>query len=129
MKRIYFIIFLLAFLTSCEKKSNDGSIANIIIGKWEWVKSCGGFTGGCWYPSVNNTKQVEFTSSHRYITSFNGTKTIDEPYSFGESHVDGNMKYYTLVLSDGWSTTFWFTSKDSLEMVGGDFVKSYNRIK
>jgi hypothetical protein len=116
-------------MTSCEKYSFDGVYENGLIGKWEWIESCGGLIGGCWYPTIDDKEQIEFTSNHRYLRTLNGTRIFNEPYTLGDSYQSGNLKYYEISFNTKWSSVFWFDDKETLEMVGGDFVEKFKRIK
>jgi hypothetical protein len=129
MKLTFVIIFLSVFMSGCEKYSYDGYFENEIIGKWEWVESCGGFTGGCWYPTADHKEQVEFTSNQRYIRTVNGIKTVDQSYTLGDSYERGNIKYFKISFNNEWNTVYWFLDKDTFEIPGGDFVEKFKRIK
>jgi hypothetical protein len=129
MKQIYYLLLLLIFIIGCEKDSYDGFYEYDIIGKWKWVESCGGFSGDCWYPTLNHREQVEFTSSHQYIRTINGIESFILTYTLGGSYESGGIKYYEISFSNGWSTVYWFIDKNTFEMPGGDFVEKFKRVK
>ncbi len=119
-------------MTGCEKytfNSYERAFDNDIVGKWEWVESCGGFTGGCWYPASDHKEQVEFTSDYRYIRTVNGTKVFDISFTPGDSYENGNIKYFRITFNKEWNTIYWFLDKDTFQMPGGDFVEKFKRIK
>jgi hypothetical protein len=129
MKAIYYLLFLLISITGCEKDSVVVPYENDLIGKWNWVESCGGYTGECWYPTVNHREQIEFTSSHIYIRTLNGIKSFISTYTLGGSYEIGGIKYYEISFTNGLSTVYWFIDQNTLEMPGGDFIEKFNRIK
>ena len=99
-----------------------------LIGKWNWISSCGGFTGGCWYPSEDNYEQIEFDYTMRYIEKYNGAIVQDHLYHFIDSHINGESFIYEIGFDDGYDT-FCYFSGDTLYIQGGDFWKKYDRIE
>ncbi|NSW95538.1 MAG: hypothetical protein HPY62_12595 [Bacteroidales bacterium] len=130
-------VIMFAFLiisAGCEKEVLSGpeeisSGKDELSGKWEWIGSCGGFTGGCWYPNENHWQMIEFKPFNIYIRTLNGEKTEQANYSFTFSYESDGVKYYNLAFSDGRKTTCWFSGRNILNMVGGDFVESFRRIR
>lgn len=128
-----FLFTLMILLISCDKEIISGpeeisSGKDELSGRWEWTGSCGGFTGGCWYPNENHRQQIEFKFGHIYIRTVNGVKTQQTEYSLAISY-DGTGKYYTITFGDGRKTHCWFSGKDTLNIVGGDFVETFKRIR
>ena len=126
MKTLYFFVIIFILFAGCEKTSYYYSES--IVGKWEWTGSCGGFTGGCWYPDKDNQLMAEFTSDNRYIRYSNGIKTFEIKYSLGKTYDNGGTKSYEIIFSTGWETVFWFVNQNTLDLPGGDFVEEFKRI-
>lgn len=127
MKHLLFVTVLSLLLLSCEKINYD--IPEGITGNWEWTGSCGGFTGACWYPSDNYKISVEFTRSGKYIRTENGLCVIKTGFSFGDTYYSGDLAIYSLKFSEDWSTTIWFPDSNTLDIVGGDFVEEFRRVR
>lgn len=130
------VLLFAVLLTSagCDREVLSGpeeisSGKDELSGKWEWIGSCGGFTGGCWYPNENHHQQIEFKFGNIYIRTVNRVKTIQTSYSITVSHEEGGIKYYKLAFGDGRETTCWFSGRDILNIVGGDFVETFRRIR
>lgn len=98
-----------------------------LIGKWDWVVSCGGFTGGCWYPDENNSKQIEFDNLMHFTEWNNDSIVRDCQYQLFDSSINGQSLIYKIEF-DTYDTYIWF-SDNKLEIQGGDFVEEYERIK
>jgi len=99
-----------------------------LIGKWNWISSCGGFTGGCWYPSTDNYEQIEFTNSMNYIEMHNDSIVRDFQYHFISSLESGQDTIYEIGFENGHDTYYYF-DRDKLNIQGGDFLKEYERIE
>ena len=62
MKKLIYLFILTFGIISCSSDDETGIDNSELIGKWNWISSCGGFTGDCWYPSEDNYESVEFTN-------------------------------------------------------------------
>lgn len=127
------LIALLVISAGCDKEALSGpeeisSGKDELSGKWEWIGSCGGFTGGCWYPNENHRQQIEFKSGHIFIRTVNGVRTQQTEYTLAISY-DETGKHYLLTFADGRKTNCWFSGRDILNIVGGDFVETFKRIR
>ncbi len=98
-----------------------------LIGKWNWTGSCGGFTGECWYPDEDNSKQIEFDNSMRFIEIVNNSVLRDCQYELLDSFMNGQSLVYKIRFINYYDTYLWF-SECKLNIQGGDFVEEYNRI-
>jgi hypothetical protein len=66
MKKIIFLLVIIASGLGC-KKDNSYNFSSSLIGKWSWVRSCGGFSGGCWTPqSASERINLVFTPDSIY---------------------------------------------------------------
>ncbi|NLD50988.1 MAG: hypothetical protein GX660_27915 [Clostridiaceae bacterium] len=99
-----------------------------LIGKWNWIWSCGGFTGGCWYPGPFNYEQIEFTYNMRYIEKQNDTISHDFEYFIIDSFMNGPALVYEIGFENGYDTYYRFDG-DELNIQTGDFWKGYERIE
>lgn len=99
-----------------------------LIGKWNWTSSCGGYTGGCWYPSKDNHEMIEFDNNMRYIAKYNNSVIMDFQYHIIESFVIGQDTIYEIGLENGYDTYYRFVG-DKLNIQGGDFWKEFERIE
>jgi hypothetical protein len=95
-----------------------------LMGKWDWIGSCGGFTGGCWYPDDSNRKQVEFTPAMQYTEIVNDTVTWNCPFALQDSTLSGETAIFRIGFECRNSTYIWFAG-DTLVIQGGDFVEEY----
>ena len=75
MKKLIYLFILTFGIISCSSDDETGIDNSELIGKWNWISSCGGFTGDCWYPSEDNYESVEFTND-LYIKKNNGSVKI-----------------------------------------------------
>jgi hypothetical protein len=125
MKKLIYIVILTLGFVSCT--SNDEAVIDNseLLGKWTWISSCGGFTGGCWYPSVENYSSIEFTKN-LYIEKNNGVITAGINYAITDTYLNGTDLIYTLKLEDGLQIRLRFVN-ENLSIEGGDFWKEYER--
>jgi hypothetical protein len=100
----------------------------LFIGKWDWIGSCGGYTGGCWYPDSTNKLQVEFTSDMHYIQFHNDSVVNNFTYYFIDSFNNGETTIFEIGFSTDLKTFLWF-SDGNLNIQGGDFVEEYKKIR
>jgi len=135
MKPVPLFLLAIILLPSCEKENYDSPKS--IIGEWQWVKSCGGFTGGCWYPSENHKERAIFTANNKYLRYSNDDKVFECNFKLGSVKEVDEVKYFEIsfISSEGktnsheWSTEFWFTDGRYLNIPGGDFIEEFKRIK
>jgi hypothetical protein len=135
MKSVYIFLILFILFLGCEKECYD--YPECIVGEWQWIKSCGGFSGGCWYPDEDHQDRAVFTSDNKYYRYSNDEKILDYNYKIGTTREVDGIKYYEInfVPSEGttgifeWSTEFWFSDKKYLNIPGGDFVEEFERLK
>ncbi len=121
-----FILIFILIITSCSSDDEAGIDNSELMGKWNWISSCGGFTGGCWYPSEDNYESVEFTNSI-YIKKINDVIDTEINYSITDSHINGTDILYEMELQNGNVMRFRFVD-GNLSIEGGDFWKEYERI-
>jgi len=127
MKKFICLFILVLGMISCSSDDEAQIDNSKLIGKWNWISSCGGFTGGCWYPSVDNYESIEF-KDNIYIKKKNGVIDSEINYLITDNtHTNGTYMLYEIEFQDGNRMFFRFIGKN-LSIVGGDFWKEYERI-
>ena len=128
MKKLIFIFILTLGTISCSSDDEAQDEVQIVIseltGKWNWVSSCGGFTGDCWFPSDDNFESIEFKNDLSYIEKINGIIVTETNYLVPEMIIEN---VYKIEFHNGYSTYFRFVD-DNLSIQGGDFWSEYKRI-
>lgn len=77
----YFLLFILAVLTSCNNDENDISSKNNLKGRWNWIITSGGFGGGSQTPeTLKQTMIIEF-SGNFLKTYINGNLSQTQRFS------------------------------------------------
>ena len=99
-----------------------------LIGRWNWIWSCGGFTGGCWYPGPDNHEEIEFRYDMRYIEKYNDSVVRDLSYFLIDTFMNGQSLVYEIGFENGYDTYYRFVD-DELNVQGGDFWKGYERME
>jgi hypothetical protein len=122
MKKIIFLLVIIASYYGC-KKDSILNYSSSLIGEWFWLKSCGGFAGGCDTPqSTNETMNLSFTIDSVYNYYLNDTLR-----GSGRFHVYKNVISY----ENSISRTF-LISHDTLylnDYCCDGFNSNYKRIK
>lgn len=153
-KRISVLIALiLSFLTSCELLpdfDSNSSLNDKLNGRWEWVKSYGGFTGNALYTpeSVGEQRYVEFqkkgvvhfwsnekqVGSYNFIADKNKTSLLSHKkanmltieYQFRESGTDSVITLPMWYIIDK-LTDELILSEDVYDGFGHEYVKVQER--
>jgi hypothetical protein len=99
-----------------------------LIGKWNWISSCGGYTGGCWYPDKDYHELIEFDYNMRYIEKINDSIIHDLQYNFSDSFVSGSDTVYKIGFGNEYVNYCRFAG-EKLKVSVGDFWKEYERIE
>jgi len=73
-----FILLPLIMGAACER-DRDNYDPTSIIGKWEWIYSCGGIVG-CTYPVFGQTISLEFTTDSMMIEKINGNVMFESRF-------------------------------------------------
>jgi hypothetical protein len=138
MKQITaFVLIAFFFLSStCKKEMQlpDPELRNI-FGKWEWIRSCGGFAGGCITPaSQGYTLRIEFNPSGIYKKFKNNSLTEQKTFSFSqETSIHNHLPVWVVTFSGGAQPmAVSFSGQDSLtfdENAYDGYGHEYVRIK
>jgi len=126
MKKVICIFILTLGIISCNTDDEVGIGNSELIGKWNWISSCGGLTGDCWYPSTDNYESIEFTDN-LYIKKNNGVIDTEINYSIIDTLISGIDEIFEIEFQDGNRIRYRFIN-DNLSIEGGDFWKEYERI-
>ena len=113
MKKLIYLFILILGIISCSSDDGTGVDNSELIGKWDWISSCGGFTGDCWYPSEDNYEIVEFTNL--LYKKNNGIIKTEINYSIIDSRINGNILRFKFINSN-------------LSIESGDFWKEHKRV-
>jgi hypothetical protein len=97
-----------------------------LVGRWCLTSSCGGFTGGCWYPPNENYEMIEFDNSMWYVLQQNNQIISRLKYQLNGSFAGISVTIYKIRLESTHNTYCYF-SGDTLNIQGGDFWKAYKR--
>lgn len=98
-----------------------------LIGKWNWIESCGGWTGDCWYPDVHSYEIIEFDNNMVYTSLKNGEEEQSFKYQFTDSYLSGSETIYKIALDNGHETSYYIDG-DLLIVQGGDFWMEFERV-
>ena len=114
----YFLLFILAALTSCDNDENDLSSKNNLKGRWNWIITSGGFGGGSQTPeTLNQTVVIEFSgnSLKRYI---NGNLSQTQKFSIQTKTSPLGGKQKVIVIDKGNSITNEVYIDQSFKIIG-----------
>lgn len=114
----YFLLFILAALTSCDNDENDLSSKNNLKGRWNWMITSGGFGGGSQTPeTLNQTVVIEFSgnSLKRYI---NGNLSQTQKFSIQTKTSPLGGKQKVIVIDKGNSITNEVYIDQSFKIIG-----------
>ncbi len=99
-----------------QEKIDDGDCTTKIIGKWNWIKSCGGFAGGCNTPESTHSKIViEFTKDSVFKKYKNDTLLIETTFKVTRGKTIYSQNSAQLIeLKNLMSESFSFSTCDTL---------------
>jgi hypothetical protein len=127
MKKHILILALFILISSCKKEETVIYSSNL-VGQWEWLSTCGGFSGICGTPQTSHvTIRLVFSQDSIYYLYQNDTlvdsrifSIVRKPadYYFGSLLIDSRYYNY-LILHD----TLSFSPE------GADFGSTYKRKK
>jgi hypothetical protein len=129
MKKVLFLWIIFVSCNGCEKEKQISSSLGI-IGEWEWLSTCGGFTGLCSTPQTSNsTEKLVFTVDSMYYQYHN--KAIVNSYRF---HIvikipEPNDTIKILQINNTYQAFAIFHDTLSMSYIGADFGSLYKRIK
>ena len=133
MKKLLFIFILLFGFLSCN---SDDAIQyedeiqidySDLIGKWNWLSTCGGVTGECGYPSEENFHSIEFKDNSIYIRTTNESSIQETNYIVTENSIFNSYNLYKISFEDGNSDFFW-VQDENLIVGGGSLYIYYEKV-
>lgn len=104
----------------------DPATLKKLCGSWIWTGSCGGFTGGCWYPAEGEVQKIVITSDRTFSSYLNDSLVGKQSFTLTETHMNGDYEVTGLVFGTNPAQWFWFAGEE-LCLQGGDFVETYER--
>jgi len=108
MKKLIFTFILTLGILSCN--SNDDNQPeeeevqidySIIIGKWNWISTCGGVTGACGYPSEEYFYTIEFKDDSSFIKIINDDTIEETSYVVTEVTPTDSYNLFHINLENG----------------------------
>jgi hypothetical protein len=131
MRRFIYLAFIL--LASCSPKPTElngsGSTTpktETIIGKWNWVRTSGGFAGQIIYPKPMESQTYQFTSDsiayyvHRYadtMDNWNSRFSLRDQRSFITGAIKPFLYFNDTVRIRSILQSVWFHGYDTLELL------------
>ena len=130
MKKLIFIFVLTLGIISCNSDDVAQDEVQIditdLIGKWNWISTCGGITGECGYPSEDNFHSIEFKDESTYIKISNGILSEQSSFSIIETSVVDSYNLYIIDFDKG-NSTICRVQDDNLSMGSGTLLSYYER--
>jgi hypothetical protein len=127
MKRSILIFLLVSLVFGCSKE-DDISYSSDLIGQWDWLMTCGGFSGLCGTPqSSHKTAKIIFGQDSIFYSYQNDTLVSSHDFSIIKKQVD----YYfgTLLIDNRYFSYFIIHDTLNFGPTGADFSSLYKRIK
>ena len=114
----YFLLFILAALTSCDNEDNDISSKNNLKGRWNWIITSGGIGGTSQTPeTLNQTTVIEF-SGNSLKTYSNGNLLQTQKFSIQTKPSPFGGKRKVIVIDKGNSFTNEVYIDQSFKIIG-----------
>ena len=133
MKRLLFLLIIIAFCYGC-KKDNSFNSSSSLIGNWSWVITCVGTGNACWTPATENySSSIVFTSDSSYNVFMNDTLRLSTKFhTLTQISEDGKNTTHIIKYDSG-SWGMFSISDDTLSLIdeGGItfFTSRFKRIK
>jgi len=125
------LIFLLLIFISCYRCEKDDSFhySSSLIGKWSWLRTCGGFAG-CLGPKEEHiTITLVINSDSIYNNYVNDTlRTSSRFHTYESISADGKDTLRVIKFDSGGSENFSIIH-DTLAMGNNLFGSIYRRVK
>jgi len=84
-----FCIIILSIALGC-KNDPTGPSSPSLLGKWNWIKSVGGFTGGTFTPQTErHTSAIRFGADSCYKVYRNDSLVTSSTFSLSEETING----------------------------------------
>ena len=131
------VLAALLVIQCCDKGATVGPDTSGIVGTWNWVRSCGGWSGDCIYPGPIYSHQVLlFYESSRYVWYVADSIYMQGPYHVETSEPSPGRKVAVLIMEyespqNIPRRTIDFVSRDSLVLIddcSDCFTSVYHRM-
>jgi hypothetical protein len=128
MKKLILLLLIFIYCIGCEK-DNSMRYSSSLIGKWSWLRTCGGFAG-CLGPKEEHiTITLVITADSIYNNYLNDTLRISGRFHTYQSISDDGKDTLNVIKFDSGGTENFSIVHDTLAM-GDNIVSSiYRRIK
>jgi hypothetical protein len=127
MKKILFLLIIFIFFNGC-KKDNYLNYSSSLIGKWSWLRTCGGFAGCLGPEDEHVTINLVFTSDSIYNLYQNDTlKFTARFHTFKLFSIDGKDSAYVIKYDSGVTLNYSITH-DTLGLGNSIIGSIYKRI-
>ena len=127
MKKPIFILVFFILLTSCKKEETI-TYSSRVVGQWEWLSTCGGFSGLCVTPQTTHvTIGLAFSQDSVYSEYQNDTLVASHSFSIVRKPVDN--KYGALLIDSRYYNYLIYHDTLSFSPQGADFGSTYKRKK
>jgi hypothetical protein len=129
MKKVLFFLIIFVSCNGCEKEKQINSSLSI-IGEWEWLSTCGGFSGQCSTPQTSNsTEKLVFTVDSMYYQYQNNSLVNSNRFHIAIKIPEPNDTIKILQINNTYQAFAIFHDTLSMSFIGADFGSSYKRIK
>ena len=128
MKKLIFLLLIFIYCCGCEK---DDSIrySSSLIGKWSWLRTCGGFAG-CLGPKEEHiTITLVITNDSVYNDYVNDTLRISSRFHTYESITADGKDTLNVIKFDNGGQEYFSIDHDTLSMGDNILGSIYRRIK
>lgn len=126
--RLFLLIVLTACLHACSKQNEEYLYVNSIDqlnGEWRWESTCGGFVGGCGYPSNSNYAVIIFCSNGKFIEKHNDTVYLQADFVLRRiNDVTGTIRFNSEKYENSVSIV-----NNRLEIGRGELLDTYKKIR
>ena len=127
MKKILFLLLIFIICNGC-KKDNSFNYSSSLIGKWSWLRSCGGVVGCLGPEDEHVTINVVFTADSIYDLYQNDTlKFSTRVHTYKLLSRDGKDSANVIKYDSGVSLNYYITH-DTLGLGNSIISSIYKRI-
>jgi hypothetical protein len=129
MKKVSFLLIIFVSCYGCEKEKQINSSSSI-IGEWEWLSTCGGFSGQCSTPKTSNSaEKLVFTVDSMYYHYQNNSLVSSSIFHIVIHLPEPNDTIKILQINNTNQAFSIIHDTLSMSFIGADFGSSYKRIK
>lgn len=98
-------LILILMFNSCKKVAIPEASVNVVFGKWKYINSSGGWSGGqCW--PTDKSIWIEFKENGHYKKHENGKLVQTEKFTFKEVEGINSNKTYVIRFNENRTQSF-----------------------